>query len=165
MTQGRGRAAGAWDAVDRHMRGGMRTRLILVTFTVAVVVNFTWEMAQSFLYGPMGTVRTATWRCFVASLADAAIVLALLGIGLSAYRHAGRFAGSSSVVALGTVLAMAIEWSALDAGRWAYDEQMPLIYGTQIGILPVLQMALLPLVVLHVAARAARRARLTGKGV
>lgn len=165
MTQGRGRAAGAWDAVDRHMRGGMRIRLILVTFVVGLVVNFTWEMAQSFLYGPMGTVRTATWRCFVASLTDAVIVLALIGVGLSAYRHAGRFVGSASLVALGTLLAMAIEWSAVEAGRWAYNERMPLIYGTQIGIVPVLQMALLPLVVLHVAARAARRARLTGKGV
>ena len=155
------RDAYAWDVVDRRMRGGMRIQPIFVTFAAALGVNFTWEMAQSFLYGPMGTVLTATWRCFVASLVDAAIVLALLGIGLTAYRHAGRLVASASVVALGIVLAMAIERSALDAGRWTYNSRMPLIYGTQIGIVPVLQMALLPWVVLHLAARAARRGRLT----
>jgi hypothetical protein len=158
---GRGRVAGVWDVVDRHMRGGTRMRLILVTFVVGLAVNFTWEMAQSFLYEPMGTVWAATRRCFVASPADAAILLGLLGVGLRAYRHAGRRLGSASVVGLGIVLAMAIEWLALDAGRWAYNERMPLIYGLHIGIVPVLQLALLPLVVLHVAALAVRRTRLT----
>ena len=116
-------------------------------------------MAQAVLYQPMGTVWQATWRCFVASLADAAMVLALVGVGWAACRRADSRVGSAAIVALGIVLGAAIEWSGLERGQWAYNERMPLIYGTQFGLVPVLQMALLPLFVFHITRLAAHHAR------
>ena len=136
-----------------------RIQLILVAWGVGLVANFAWEMAQAVLYEPMGTVWQATWRCFVASLGDAAIVLALVGAGWAVCRRAGSRAGSAAVVALGIVLGAVIEWSGLERGLWAYNERMPLIYGTHFGLVPVLQMALLPLLVFHVTKLAAHRAR------
>lgn len=137
---------------------GGRIRLILVAFVVGLVVNFAWEMAQAALYASMGTVWQATWRCFVASLADAVIVLALVAVGWAVCRRAGSGAGSAAVLVLGIVLGAAIECSGLERGQWAYNERMPLIYGTHLGLAPVLQMALLPLFVLHVTRRVGRHA-------
>ncbi len=147
------------DAPDWQMRGSKRIQLIVVTLGVGLVVNFVWEMAQAVLYEPMGTVWQATWRCFVASLADAAMVLVLVGVGWTVCRRADSRVGSAAIVALGIVLGAAIEWSGLERGQWAYNERMPLIYGTHIGLVPVLQMALLPLFVLHVTKRAAQHVR------
>jgi len=134
-------------------------KAILIALAVGLVTNFAWEMAQAVLYEPMGTFWLATWRCFIASLADAAMALALVGVGWAVCRRAGGGVGSTAVVALGIVLGAAIEWSGLDRGQWAYNERMPLIYGTHIGLVPVLQMALLPLFVFHVTRLAARRTR------
>lgn len=159
MTQDYGQAAGAWDEIDRQMRGSKRIQLILVALAVGLVTNFTWEMAQATLYEPMGTFWQATWRCFVASLGDAAIVVALVGVGWAVCRRAGSRAGSAAVIALGIVMGAVIEWSGLERGEWAYNERMPLIYGTQFGLVPVLQMVLLPLFVFHVTRLAARHAR------
>ncbi len=161
MTEGHRQGAGAWDAIDGQMRGTKTIRLVVVALAVGVAVNFTWEMAQAVLYESMGTVWQATWRCFVASLADAWMVLALVGVGWAVCRRAGSRTGGAAVVALGIVLGAAIEWSGLERGQWGYNEHMPLIYGTQIGVVPVLQMTLLPLLVFHVTRRAARRARHT----
>lgn len=159
MTQDYGQVAGAWDEVDRQMRRSTRIRLFLVASAVGLVANFAWEMAQAVLYEPMGTVWQATWRCFVASLADTAMVLALVGVGWAVCRRAGSGVGSTAVVALGIALGAAVEWSGLERGQWAYNERMPLIYGTHLGLVPVLQMALLPPFVFHVTRLAARYAR------
>lgn len=161
LTQDHGQVARGWSAVDRQMRRSKRMQVILVALVMGLVVNFAWEMAQAVLYESMGTVWQATWRCFVASLADAAMVLALVGVGWAVCRRAGSRTGGAAVVALGIVLGAAIEWTGLERSRWAYNEHMPLIYGTQIGVVPVLQMTLLPLLVFHVTRRAARRARHT----
>ncbi|OOO00920.1 MAG: Sporulation kinase A [Chromatiales bacterium USCg_Taylor] len=49
-----------------------------------------------------------------------------------------------------------VEWIGLRLGRWAYG-RMPLIPGLQIGVVPVAQMAVLPLVIFRVAAQWLRR--------
>ena len=38
-------------------------RWLATAFVVAVLLNFVWEMAQAYLYHPMGTVWEATRRC------------------------------------------------------------------------------------------------------
>lgn len=76
--------------VGRQAGGdGRRIRPLLGALAVGLVANFAWGMAQAVLYEPMGTVWQATWRCFVASLADAAMALALVGVGWAVCRRAG----------------------------------------------------------------------------
>ena len=115
-------------------------------------INFAWEMAQAYLYAPMGTVREATWQCLVASLWDVAIVLGIAGVtslvfGGTAWLAERRLAAFVTTAFIGAAVAIAIEWRALALERWAYGSRMPVIPGLTVGIVPILQMVLLPPVI------------------
>ena len=149
---------------ERRGRGGPRpsnhtaTRLFVVTFLVAVAVNFVWEIGQSPLFGPMGGWLSGSWRCFVASLGDGVIVLAIAAIGCLVFRRVEWFvrpglAGYVLMGALGLAVAVAIEIGARATGRWSYTDQMPLIPGVHVGLVPVLQMLVLPPLAFGSAAR------------
>lgn len=127
-------------------------------FVVALALNFAWEMAQSYLYESMGDVWQATRRCLIAAIGDGAMVLLLVAA------VAGRWGGNTTprpdrrvrdyvVVA---VLAVAVELWGLAEGRWAYRPQMPRIPGTRLGVVPIIQMAVLTPLTMWVAARFAR---------
>ena len=53
----------------------------------------------------------------------------------------------------GMSVAIIMERLALDVGRWQYGPHMPVLPGLEVGILPVVQMALLPLWSVLVARR------------
>jgi len=48
------------------------------------------------------------------------------------------------MLAVGLLLAVIVEWNALRTGAWGYDEQMITIPILGVGLLPVLQMVVLP---------------------
>lgn len=48
------------------------------------------------------------------------------------------------LVLIGAVIAVAIEITALKAGRWNYSPLMPVIPGIGVGIVPVVQLIVLP---------------------
>ena len=52
-------------------------------------------------------------------------------------------------VMLGSAIAVAIEVWALASGRWSYDG-MPLVPFTGVGLVPVLQMVILPPLILSI---------------
>jgi hypothetical protein len=135
------------------------TRLFVAIFLIAVAVNFAWEMAQSVLYTPMGAPLTATWRCFVASLGDGAIVLGIAGSGWLLFGRADWFVRSGPkeylmMIALGITIAVLLERHAVAAGHWAYTDRMPILPILNVGLVPVLQMVVLPPVVFWMVRRA-----------
>jgi uncharacterized membrane protein YadS len=86
--------------------------------------------------------------CTVATFGDVAIVVAIfvaVALAWGDFAWHRRVSPGQSLVAIlvGTVIAAAIEYRALTGGRWAYGA-MPLLPFTGIGLLPVLQMAILP---------------------
>ena len=118
---------------------------------VAVAVNFAWEMAQAYLYEPMGTGWQATRGCLIASVGDGAMVLLILTAARSlASRASVQYAVTTS---LGVVVAIAVEWWGLSSGRWAYRAEMPTVPGTGVGLVPVFQMAVLAPLTLWLADR------------
>jgi hypothetical protein len=134
------------------------TGLFATVFVVAVAVNFAWEIVQSPLFAPMGGWLLGTWRCFVASLGDGVIVLAIAAAGSLLFRRADWFVrpGATGYLftgALGLAVAVGIEIGALATGRWSYSEQMPLIPVVQVGVAPALQMLVLPPLVFAAMAR------------
>lgn len=134
------------------------TRLNIVTFLVAVAINVVWEVGQSVLFAPMGGWLSGTWRCFVAGLGDGVIVLAIAASGWLFFRRGDWFvrpglAGYLFMGALGMAIAGVIEIGARATGRWSYTDQMPLIPAMEVGLVPVLQMVILPPLVLRLAAR------------
>ena len=127
-------------------------------FLIAVAVNFPWEMAQAYLYAPMGDWVTATMRCFRAAIVDGAIVLGIAVGGTAVFRRRDwcRRLGTARVlfiVVAGATIAVLIERFSLSAGRWNYGQLMPIIPGIDVGAIPVLQMMVVPLIVFHIAAR------------
>jgi hypothetical protein len=133
----------------------MTTMRVMAVFLVAVALNYGWEMAQCPLFEPPRPSE-ARLHCFWASLGDGVMVLTIFAI-VSARRWsfgwivARTRADDALTIASGVVLAVLVESAALFTGRWEYRTEMPLLPGTSLGVLPILQMVLLPPVVFRVA--------------
>ena len=137
------------------------TRLFVATFLMAVAFNLAWELGQSPLFVPMGGWLLGTWRCFVASLGDGVIVLAIAAAGSLLFRRVDWFvrpglSGYAFTGALAVAVAVGIEIGALATGRWSYSDHMPLIPVVRVGLTPVLQMLVLPPLVFAATARYGR---------
>ena len=123
--------------------------MFVVIFIAGLAVNFAWEMTHSVLFAPMGEWVCGMWRCFVASLGDGLIVLTIAGAGWLIFRRADWFVrpgldGYMVMAALGMAIAVLIERWALATGRWAYTGRMLVIPVVQVGLVPVLQMVIVP---------------------
>ena len=127
-------------------------------FVVAVLLNYPWELAQSPLYSNAGRVGTVWWHCFVASLGDGVLVAIVYFVGTAIFRQPTWFehAGAKQYVAMlitGGLIGVVVEWVAVHvAHRWAYAAEMPLLPGFDVGIVPVAQMLVLPLLVFRIVA-------------
>ena len=144
------------------MRTASAWRSGVTVFAIAVPFNFLWEMAQSSLYVAMPPFPERVWHCFIASLGDGVMVLLIWIAGWAVFRAKDWFRRADArayllIVGGGLLLAVIVEWLALQADRWRYGSQMPLVRGP--GVVPLAQMALLPLVTLMLAARTLRVAR------
>jgi hypothetical protein len=61
--------------------------------------------------------------------------------------------GYALLITTGASLAMLLEWTAVHLlQRWTYAQGMPRIPGVDIGVVPVLQMMILPPIIFRVAA-------------
>lgn len=128
-------------------------------FVVAVSFNYFWEVAQGFLYVGMDWEKLSTWvHCLVASLGDGVLVWIIFAVGWFTFRRADWFVDPSGLhysvmLIAGLSLGVVVEWIAVGLiNRWAYTEQMPLIPGLAIGLVPVIQMIVLPPVIFFVVA-------------
>ena len=126
-------------------------RLSVVSVLVAVPLNLAWEVAQMQLYAfPRQGIVTDLVGCLVPSLGDGLMTLAIYWSGRLAFRDAAWALrpgprGYLLMALVGFVLAVAVEWNALHrTGAWAYTPGMPLVPGLGVGLLPVLQMLVLP---------------------
>lgn len=110
----------------------------LFTLTVlSFVFHLTWELAQSPLYECSLNMELCFWICVHATLGDVVIMMVL-----SAIHH--KVPSLWKMALIGAALATVIEKISIELDRWNYLPSMPLIPGIEIGITPVLQMALIP---------------------
>lgn len=141
---------------------GCVIRQVISTFLIAVVLNYVWEMAQASLYSGIEDWGYIWWHCFVASLGDGILVLIIYTVGWAAFRRfdwylypSGKSCGL--MLATGLCIGLGVELAAVHVvNRWAYTIGMPLIPGLGVGLVPVLQMLLLPPLIFRIAARWAR---------
>lgn len=133
-------------------------RNLVAIFVVAVLFNYLWELAQAPLYEGMQRLRIVWWHCFVASLGDGLLVLLIFAAGWMVLHRQDWFVspgvrGYAVMLATGLVMSVSIEWIAVYiVGRWAYTERMPLVPGLGVGLLPILQMLVLPPLIFWIAA-------------
>ena len=135
-------------------------RLNARVFLWAVALNFLWEMAQAYAYSGMPpSSLEATLMCGRASLIDGVLVLGIFGGGVVVFSRidwAERpgLPGYFFMVAAGFLVSVIIELNAVyRVGKWGYRETMPLLPPWEVGVLPVLQMLLLPPVIFLLSRR------------
>jgi hypothetical protein len=137
--------------VSRGVTAISGLRLQAGIFLVAVLLNLIWEVAQVQLYAfPRRGILIDLVGCLVPSLGDGLMTLAIYWSGWLVFRQAAWVLrpgalGYLFMLLVGFVLAVGVEWNALHrTGAWAYAPGMPLVPVVGVGLLPVLQMLLLP---------------------
>jgi hypothetical protein len=131
---------------------------LVTLFVLAALFNYPWELAQSPFYMGMRNLNRMWWHCLVASLGDGLLVLLIFAAGWTALHRQDWFVrpglrGYVVMLAVGLIISVIIEWTAVHiAGRWTYTERMPLVPGLGIGVLPIMQMLVLPPLIFRVAA-------------
>jgi len=132
-------------------------RLSLGIVFLGFLLNLPWEVLQMGYYAAAPRDLALALRSHVGpALVDGLATLAIYWLGAVLFggprwtpgRAPGRWA---FLLGAGALTATAIEWRALLVkGAWAYAPGMPLVPGLQVGLLPLLQMLLLPGVTLTV---------------
>ena len=131
-------------------------RVVRLSF-VAITINLLWEMAQMGLYASTGSWIRDSVGCVRASVGDGGMVLGIYAVGALVFRRLDWFrrpgiAGYAVMLTIGVILAAAFELAALRSERWAYTSWMPrLPMMAGLGLLPMLQMMILPPIIFKVA--------------
>jgi|SRR3989338_370883 len=113
---------------------------VSLIFILSFFLNLIWENLHSFLYiGYMGGTITE-FILLRASVADA-IIITILSLP---FMFVPSLKGKSwLIIFVGVLIAIVIELYALNTGRWAYNEYMPIIPILSIGLTPTIQLGLL----------------------
>ena len=129
-------------------------RILVIGFLVTLI----WENAQGILYVDYRGFVEHFWACFVASVIDALVILLVYLVLALLYRDLYWPRRNTSVryvvVALiGGVLAVGFELWALAVGEWSYAPLMPVVPGLGVGLSPLVQLMVLPVLTYHLSAR------------
>jgi hypothetical protein len=136
-----------------------KRRTLASLFIVAVLLNYAWELAQAPLYVGVERYNVAVfWHCFIASLGDGLMVMLIFAAGWITLHRWDWFkqpgvVGYLVMAAAGLVLAISVEWVAVHIlERWQYTEQMPTLPVLGVGLVPIVQMLILPPLIFRIAA-------------
>lgn len=122
----------------------------IALFAVAVIVNYMWELLQSPLYAGMQVNARMFGHCFIASLGDGLIVMVIYLIDWLIFRWQERIRAAGKwrlavMLLTGLIVGAIIEWIGVyGLHRWSYNELMPMFPGLRIGLIPIMQMVILP---------------------
>jgi fatty acid desaturase len=140
---------------DRSFR-----RFVGWSTVLAFLLNFIWELGHFSLYRGFAYDLPHVAFLGLASLADT-IMVGLLYFGFAfIYRDGGwiqhlTVSRTTWLIGVGGLGAAVSEMAHLSADNWAYTDRMPLIFG--IGLTPLLQFSLLPLVIYWLSLHLTRR--------
>lgn len=140
-----------------HDKNNYRNYIIGVA-ALAFLLNFIWELAQGPLYEGFEYDAQHISFCALASIADMLMVLILLfGFGLMNDNvFWAKSIGTSDILPLiliGITGALVGEVWHTFRGDWAYAEAMPMVPMIKIGLSPILQFAVLPLLIFFTGAK------------
>lgn len=133
-------------------------KLIVSVGVISFLLNFMWEVAQGFLYKGYQYHGEHISFCALASIADMLMVFILLfGYGLI-YKNIWWMVSFNAtkvwwLMLTGFAGAIIAEMAHTARGNWAYTESMPLIPWVNVGLSPVLQFTLLPLIIFMLCIR------------
>lgn len=109
-------------------------------FSISFALNFIWENVHSLLYTAYQGGPITEFILVRATLGDAVMLTALAVpfVYVASLRRRLWL-----IVPIGVALAVWIELYALGAGRWSYNDLMPLVPFVHVGLTPTVQLALL----------------------
>jgi hypothetical protein len=127
-------------------------RYAAVIFGIGLILNWIWEVGQLFAYSAnLQAIPIASRfiHCLPATIADALYITAVFQVGTLLLRDRRwifhwNWRSVLAVMAAGAGTAMAVEVLALDRGWWSYGPGMPRVPMLGAGLLPVIQLAVLP---------------------
>lgn len=126
-------------------------RKYLRLFIIAVFLNYIWEMAQMPFFENMYFTDPGAWLiCFQAAFTDGIIIVFIFLTGrvfFGSFNWADKLRMIKILYLFGIGLSFAtyFELKALNDSAWTYSELMAIIPYLKIGIIPVIQMLLLPI--------------------
>ena len=139
---------------------------MIAVFTMAVLLNYLWELAQAPLYVGLEEYNAGVfWHCFVASLGDGVMVMIILAAGAIIFHRWEWFrrpgvAGYWGMLMAGLILAVLVESVAVHIlERWKYSANMPTLPGLDIGLVPIAQILFLPPLIFRTATLLRLKAR------
>ena len=127
-------------------------RFFLIMVLISFILNEVWELVQMPLYKQpiykMGHIAF----CTLAALADMIMVLLLYLSFAFIYKNPFWIAQRNYfkifvVMLTGAVGAVLSEKRHLRIGSWAYDQSMPIVPFVNVGLSPLLQFFLLPVII------------------
>jgi len=129
------------------MSGRAAARIWVLWLGGGLAANFAWEMLQMPLFARF---EGGWWQCFQASLGDIGLLGALYVLMACAAEDWIWFERMSPwrvllLTVLGLLVATVVELRALVAGAWSYRAGMPRLPFLRVGLLPALQMIVIPL--------------------
>ena len=119
-------------------------------FVISALVNLPWEVAQMPLYAEEGSWLEFVLHCLIPSLGDGFIVILIFCVGWVArgrsdWTDQPNWPAYALMLMTGFSIAVMIEWLGFYVlKRWGYTASMPLLPVLGIGVVPVLQMLILP---------------------
>jgi hypothetical protein len=145
---------------DTHRQQWQRhVREALCILIVAFSLNWIWEAVHAAAYvESTGTFWFRLRHCLPMAGTDALWTLALWVIVTAPWWRAdGQLHSRAALAVLGAVTAIVVEWAALAEGRWTYNALMPVVPVVNVGLWPVAQMTLLPVITVVLAGAGRRR--------
>ena len=140
--------------LSKHLRNALRwPEFVLASF--AFLLNFPWEIIQSPLFEGMASMPhgDAVKLCTRAAFGDAGImviafwtVAAVSGRGRSWLQQSGPMLITIFAI-IGVLISTTIEVLATSGQwfeGWTYSADMPVLWGTNVGLVPILQWIILP---------------------
>lgn len=126
--------------------------LILRIMVLALLLNLSWELIQMPLYDNTSFTINHVLFCALGSIADTIMVLLLyLGFAFifknAIWIYPLKRQQIAIVVLTGGIGAVVSEMRHLSLGNWAYSDLMPLIPIFKVGLSPVLQFMILPVLI------------------
>ena len=131
-------------------------RRLAALFVISVLLNFPWEVAQMPLSVEDGSWLEFALHYVIPSLGDGLIVMLIFCVGWavqcrSDWTDQPGWAAYALMLTTGFSVAVIVEWVGFyGLNRWSYTASMPLLPGLGIGVVPVLQMLILPPVIFKV---------------
>lgn len=131
-------------------------RFSFTIIIIAFLLNFAWEMLQMPLYEGMELNVTSIVFCGLASVADSIMVLLLYYFFALVYRDpfwVQKYTPQRIVVLVlyGATGAILTEIVHVYVGSWTYSRLMPLIPFVNVGLSPVLQFMILPVLIYYMS--------------